>query len=122
MLRPAALHGVEPVTWLEGGRLRRYPAVLEGWWRAPDGREAVALANWTRSERDVLLPVEIAPTICHLHGATVESRNVSGRRIALPPLSVAIVEYEAGDAPERVGSAGVPQVTANRQASRRSQV
>jgi Domain of unknown function (DUF6259) len=47
LVRPHAVRDIEPVHWLCEQQLLSMPAVLHARWEAPDGRTAVALANWT---------------------------------------------------------------------------
>lgn len=53
MQRPAQVEGIEVIAWERGGKVHRIPAVFQGAWRAPDGRFALALANWTNAPRQV---------------------------------------------------------------------
>ncbi len=55
MLRPAAVDGADPVVWENQARVHRLPALFDAAWRAPDGRAAVVLANWTDRDRRVSL-------------------------------------------------------------------
>jgi hypothetical protein len=76
------------------------PAIFHARWQAPDGRVAIALANWTTEQQAVTLAAESvsAPARVHLHGDRSESRTLapaSRRALALPPLALAIVEFDA---------------------------
>ncbi|MCE5259465.1 MAG: DUF6259 domain-containing protein, partial [Chloroflexi bacterium] len=55
MQRPAQVEGIEIVEWEREGKVHRIPAVFQGAWRAPDGRFALLLANWTNDARTVTL-------------------------------------------------------------------
>jgi hypothetical protein len=98
MLRPLAVQDIEPVQWICEQQVHSMPAVLHARWQAPDGRTAVALANWTEEERVMRLqvpPEHDRPQRYHLqHDAleTVELAPTATLPLVLPPLSVALVE------------------------------
>ncbi|MHB9033304.1 MAG: DUF6259 domain-containing protein [Anaerolineae bacterium] len=51
MQRPAQIDGIEVIEWEWHSKINRIPAVFQGAWRAPDGRFALVLTNWTDEER-----------------------------------------------------------------------
>jgi hypothetical protein len=98
MLRPLAVQGIEPVHWICEQQVRSMPAVLHAHWQAPDGRTAVALANWTEDERVVRLqvpPQRDRLQRFHLQRDTLETVELAPTAtlpLVLPPLSVALLE------------------------------
>jgi hypothetical protein len=99
MLRPLAVQDIEPVHWICEQQVRSMPAVLHARWQAPDGRTAVALANWTEEERLARLEAAREPATprrYHLQHDTLETVELAPTAtlpLLLPPLSVALVEY-----------------------------
>ena len=53
MQKPCRISGVPTLQWKSAGRRHKTPAVYHCCWTAPDGRYAVALANWTNTSRNV---------------------------------------------------------------------
>jgi hypothetical protein len=97
MLRPAAVQGIEPVTWTCEQRVATLPAVFHARWLAPDGRVAIALANWTASPQAVQIEVPSSEKSCRYLVQTealevFEPGTGSTLRLALPPVSVALLE------------------------------
>ena len=99
LLRPLAVRDIAQVHWICGQQLLSMPAVLHARWEAPDGRTAVALANWTEEERLVRFEVarEHATSrryhLQHDRLETVELAPIGTFPLILPPLSVALVDY-----------------------------
>jgi hypothetical protein len=98
MERPADVAGVRTVTWIDGGRQHRIPAVFHAAWRTPDRRFGIVLANWTKEEQavsvaDSRLGGECIETIV---SKTIVSRTrrVERGKLSLPPLSSALLEAE----------------------------
>jgi hypothetical protein len=83
--------------------------VMHACWRAPDGRTAIALANWTKEEQVVRLGVSsegLTPRRYHLRGdatRTVELDGTATTPLVLPPLGVALVECGGAEDPDREG-------------------
>jgi hypothetical protein len=97
LLRPAALENIRPVTWTCEDRITTMPAVMHARWRAPDGRIAVALANWTRDEQMVQFAAASRTHRYryHVQDDGVRTTTYSGMEtllLPLPPLSVALLE------------------------------
>lgn len=87
-----ALEEVETVAWIEGARAETKDAVLSARWRSQDGREAVALANWTTELRTAQLRVAEAPSA--VHGCNVDATTDSGSvTVTLPGLSTGLVVF-----------------------------
>ncbi len=76
------------------------PAVLHAHWQAADGRTALALANWTTEERVVRLDEQgERQRKARYHGQydiveTSKLPEARALRLALAPLSVALLEWE----------------------------
>ncbi len=93
MLAPAKVEGIQTMRWQHGGRDHRIPAVFHAAWQSPDGRRAVALANWTAEPQQVTLVDERLGARVDVHTAAqaVEWRSVEVDqgvlRLVLPPLS-----------------------------------
>src|SRR5260370_31976907 len=84
------------------GRVSTMPGVVHAHWQAPDGRTAVALANWSAEAQTIAVMGEAARAGANLHlrGERGEDRRLAParrRQLSLPPLSVALLEYDAGD-------------------------
>jgi len=98
LLRPYPVQDVEQITWITEQGLISMPAVMHANWRSPDGRTAVALANWTEQEQIVQMGTSsegLGPRRYHMRGdapRTVECARASWTPLFLPPLSVALVE------------------------------
>ncbi len=97
MLAPAAVKNAT-VRWKHNGQSYRVPAVFHAAWQAPDGRFAVALANWTNRTQSVALR---DPRFSgELQEHTVSIRTTLKRRpcrrgrllVSLPPLSIVLLE------------------------------
>jgi hypothetical protein len=90
---------VEQVQWLCEGRVETFPSVLHACWAAPDGRTALALANWTQDERSTMLERPPAGRTVRWHLLERDApdsellEETTGTEFVLPPLSVALVEY-----------------------------
>src|SRR5260370_36450898 len=67
LLRPIAVEGIRPVTWMCQGRVSTMPAVVHAHWQAPDGRTAVALANWSAEAQTIAVMGEAARAGANLH-------------------------------------------------------
>ncbi|MCK7509156.1 MAG: hypothetical protein MZV70_37365 [Desulfobacterales bacterium] len=101
MLAPAAVDGIEVERWQHGGRDHAIPGVFHEAWRAPDGRAAVALANWTTAPRRVTVHDGRLAGPCVLHVATgtaVAATGIAGDGavVEIPPLSAALIENAEG--------------------------
>src|SRR5260370_5161240 len=92
------------------GRVSTMPAVVHAHWQAPDGRTAVALANWSAEAQTIAVMGEAARAGANLHlrgerRDDVRLAPAPRRHLRLPPLSVALLEYHAGDtAPEALAA------------------
>jgi hypothetical protein len=97
MLAPARVEGIQTMRWQQGGRDHRIPAVFHAAWQSPDGRRAVALANWTSEAQSVAVVDERlgARVEMRTSAQTLELRVVQADRgvltLSLPPLSCALV-------------------------------
>jgi hypothetical protein len=96
LLRPLPLSGVETVAWTHGGQANEIASLEHATWQAPDGRIAVALANWTDRPRAAALDLGALgdrPRALHVgaDGGTVALP--AGRRVELlaPPHSCALL-------------------------------
>jgi len=100
LLRPLPVQDIAPVTWLNEGQVHSMPAVLHAHWQAADGRTALALANWTTEERVVRLDEQgERQRKARYHGQydiveTSKLPEARALRLALAPLSVALLEWE----------------------------
>lgn len=99
LLRPVAIRDIEEVEWVCEQHVTKLASVLHARWQAPDGRTALALANWTTEERQVR--IDLPPTASvYLAGHTLDSYPIPAageHTLKLAPLSAALVEYAAGD-------------------------
>ncbi|MHB1356123.1 MAG: DUF6259 domain-containing protein [Anaerolineae bacterium] len=55
MQRPAIIEGIQVISWEQGQRMHRIPAVFQGAWQAPDGRYGLVLSNWTNETQQVVV-------------------------------------------------------------------
>jgi hypothetical protein len=99
LLRPLTVEGIRPVTWTCEARVTTIPAVAHAHWQAPDGRTALALANWTAEAQTITLLGDAAstPATVHLRGERDEETWLAPaqrRQLTLPPLSAALLEYD----------------------------
>ncbi len=96
MLPPASLEGVADVRWEWEGRPHAVPAVFDAAWRAPDGRHAVVLANWTTEPQEVTVSDARLgqEALCHMAGRELLSEHVSGGSYAVtvPALGCVLLE------------------------------
>jgi len=96
MLRPASVE-CDTVAWETDGRSHAVPALAHAAWQAPDGRTAMALANWTAEERrvavsDARLGDGVTMHVCARESASLQCDTQRGRlEVTLPALSCAIV-------------------------------
>lgn len=101
MQKPCGLGKVKTVTWEHDGRPNAIDAIFHACWTAPDGRHAVALANWTAEEQTCLVrdPRLGSDLTEHTAGRTVSSRGrkvVRGSlRVVVPPLGMVLIEEAA---------------------------
>ena len=112
MQRPCAISGVRMIKWKWQQCPYAIPAVFHGCWTAPDGRYAVALANWTDRPRRVTVQDARLEQGMLLHTAAkgVKSQSAPVRRhcltVNLPPHSMVLVarageeKGEIGDGPK----------------------
>jgi len=111
LLRPYPVHDIEHLSWSTERGSTTMPAVMHACWRAPDGRTAVALANWTEEEQVVRLGESsegLSPRRYHLQGDAPRTVELDGSAITplvLPPLGVALVECGEAEDPAREGRA-----------------
>jgi hypothetical protein len=101
MLAPAAVDGIDVERWHHDHRDNEIPAVFHEAWQAPDGRTAVALANWTTAPRRVTVHDGRLAGSCSLHVATgtgVATTEIAGDGavVEIPPLSAALIENGEG--------------------------
>ncbi len=92
MQRPAEV-SCPVCEWEFAGKQHSVPSVAHCAWQAPDGRHAVALANWTTEPREVTVRdarLDGSPVL-RVCGRTNEERRVTGDVVTLPPLSCAVL-------------------------------
>jgi hypothetical protein len=101
MQAPAQVEGIVLQRWQWGGRDHAIPAVFHEAWQSPDGRHAVALANWTTRPQSV--------TICDSRLGARATAHIAAEQdtsqaliaadgvfaVTLPPLSCVLVETAA---------------------------
>ncbi|MBM3500816.1 MAG: hypothetical protein FJX74_19320 [Armatimonadetes bacterium] len=98
MQRPAELEGLPAIEWERAGRRYAVPALAHAAWQAPDGRLAVALANWTTEAQTVTVKdARLRPRVSvHVYGREVERGEVGlneGRAgVSVPALGCVLVE------------------------------
>ena len=98
MQKPPAIGGIRTVEWTFGAKANAIPAVFHSAWEAPDGRYAVALANWTTgSERVRIVDPRLgARAVVHAcaraDGRSELNLEPGGREIDVPPLSIVLLE------------------------------
>lgn len=97
MLRPAQINGIQMMEWTWRGRDHKIPAVFHSAWQAPDGRQAIVLANWTPDAQTVLIAddrLQAAPTL-HVSDGEVHSITLArvgqAVEVMLPALSCGVV-------------------------------
>jgi hypothetical protein len=96
--------GVKTVQWTWEGKARAIPAVFDCTWESPDGRFAVALANWTDRPQTVRVAEErLGEQVtehCSARGAGPRDRRVRGGtlKVKVPPLSMVLVEQPRASA------------------------
>jgi len=96
MLRPASVE-CDTVEWEHEGRTHAVPAVAHAAWRAPDGRVAIALANWTAEGRraavsDSRLGQRVTVHVCARESASLQYDTQDGRlEVTLPALTFALL-------------------------------
>jgi len=98
MLAPSDVRGIETISWENGGRTHRIPAIFHAAWQAPDGRFGLVLANWTNRWRRVTVADKRLGrrAILHVSGRRLacRARTAASRRLALtvPALGCVLVE------------------------------
>jgi hypothetical protein len=98
MLRPAAVQGIEPITWTCDAHVATLPAVFHARWRAPDGRIALALANWNGDEQVVRTEVPLVRGAGYRYHVQADALSVveygagGSLSLAVPPRGVALLE------------------------------
>jgi hypothetical protein len=104
MQTPAAVDGAAVRAWEDDRRVHRIPAVFDAAWQAPDGRLAVALANWTDEAQqvtvsDARLGGRVLLTVADSDGQTSSELDASGESLALtlPIRSCALLEATEGE-------------------------
>ena len=93
MERSASVRGIKPVSWIFEGRRHRLPSIFHRTWRAPDGRLALAVANWTAQTRQVTVDdvrFDDDGAVSWSDGVIHETR-ADGRAIELPPFACAML-------------------------------
>jgi hypothetical protein len=88
LLRPRPVEGVAQVAWTLGPEAHSIPALEHATWQAPDGRTAVALANWTDRAQAAVLDLAVfggQPGRLHVSSqGVVTSRQITlGRDVAV---------------------------------------
>ena len=88
MLRPIPVNGVRNVAWTLDNEAHDIPALEHGTWQAPDGRVAIAVANWTDQEQPATLDLRAfagRSATWHVarNGVVVESSIETGREVPL---------------------------------------
>lgn len=100
MLSPAEVRGIGMVEWQYGRKNNRIPAVFHSSWRAPDGRSAVILGNWTDTPVSATLrDPRLGSEVCVVSSAEfIEEKHVriSGDEVslAIPALGFVLVSEE----------------------------
>lgn len=98
MQKPCKVERVKKVTWDHGGRKHAIDAVFHGCWTAPDGRFAVALANWTTDIQGCTVIESRLGSRATIRkvGRTIGAakRRIAGGRLTVevPPLGCVLVE------------------------------
>lgn len=98
MQKPAPLKGVKTMRWTFSGKRHALPAVFHASWQAPDGRQAVVLANWTTEAQAARLadPRLGDAVIEHTQakGARRRKRSTPGGKVDvnIPPLAMVLLE------------------------------
>jgi len=97
MEKPAVIEGIKTMRWQENGKDHQIPAVFHSAWTSPNGRFALALANWTNEAQDIELEdPRLGDAVTQIIAAedpeTRTRRAPSGRlTVTLPALSCALV-------------------------------
>jgi hypothetical protein len=95
MEAPAKQFDTEIVHWEFSGKQNAIPAIFHAAWRAPDGKFALAVANWTKTEQKLNVHDERLGQHATLsmvsRTATTSISDLTGP-VTLPPLSCAILE------------------------------
>lgn len=92
------VRGIRTRRWKHKGVAHAIPAVFHAAWQAPDGRFAVALANWTDQPQAITLHDPrlgrqvLVTTIATQEGAQPASTQRNNLPVTLPPLSMVLVE------------------------------
>lgn len=106
LLRPLPIAGIAPIAWTHERKAATMPAVFHARWQAPNRQVAVALANWTRDAQHIRLEPTHGgrPRSFHLQTERAEhvALDAAGSELLLPPLSVALVEFETEPTAARV--------------------
>jgi hypothetical protein len=98
MQSPAKIRGIKTLRWKYNGQAHAIPAVFHAAWQAPDGRFAIALANWTNTPqtvtvRDQRLGKKMMVTTIAEQQTRQPAACIRGcLTVSLPPLSMALVE------------------------------
>jgi hypothetical protein len=105
MLEPAAVGGIPSVRWQHAAKDHAVPAVFHEAWRAPDGRTAVVLSNWTAAPQRVVARDGRLGARCSIHVAQGTRVATTERpvgeaviELGLPPHSCALLEGAPGRA------------------------
>jgi hypothetical protein len=95
LLRPRPVSGIEPVAWTHGREANELPSVEHATWQAPDGRVAVALANWTDRPRSATLDLGGRAATYHVSadgGPTRRPLAAGGpTALSIPPRACALL-------------------------------
>lgn len=112
MQAPADVRHVKTVKWQHNGQAHAIPAIFDCAWQAPDGRFAVALANWTnRLQRATVHDARFGKAVVvHTVGKQTTAKSVPIRANSvttnLPPFSLALVAQGKPHDAGRISSAG----------------
>jgi hypothetical protein len=100
----AEVDGIAERTWEDDQRVHRIPAVFQAAWQAPDGRFALAAANWTDEAqsvtvRDPRLGAHVVVTVSDREGQRTSTTDDAGVAlvVALPARSCVLLEAEKGE-------------------------
>ncbi len=112
MQKPGAIEGVVTVKWTLEGKRHAVPSVFHTAWVAPDGRFAVALANWTSRARRVRVRdprlAQGATEYVVARAASKKARRVAKGYlgVSVPPLAMVLLE---GGRPRHGGDRPSPE-------------